>query len=223
MMNRFKNMLRRQGQRWRHLILLLAILGVLSFRAYAWLDDISAGWDRIWNYERPLVSAEHFFSTIRDADRLVVRNGGFGCCASVKDNSIRFTVTDPTELKSIRQHLQFVPFTNALVGACMCCGYPGLDWYKGSKRLALTAVQHGHGIRWREFGTSYSGPFRHYGDVPLTIDSSIWLIEWLRGHGVTNDSDYSEQRLEELRKIADQAPDAAPEAAPSADTSSHQG
>ena len=198
----------RQGQRWRIPILLLSILVVLTLHAYAWRDDISAGWDRIWNYRRPLVSVEPFFATIRDADRLVVRNGGFDCCASVKNDSILFIVTDPVELESIRQHIQFVPFTNALFGACMCCGYPGLDWYKGSKRLALTAAHHGQGIRWREFGTSYSGPFRHYGDVPLTLDSSIWLIEWLRQQGVTNDSDYSEQRLEKLRKIARKASEA---------------
>ena len=98
-------------------------------------------------------------------------------------------------------------FTNVMAGGCLCCGWPGIDWYKGRKRLALTSVQHGHGIRWKEFGTQYFGPLRGYGDIPLTNESAIWLIEWLGSHGITNNSDYSAQRLQKLKKSANKAID----------------
>ena len=87
----------------------------------------------------------------------------------------------------------------------MCCGYPGIDWYKGKKRLALTAVQHGMGIRWKKFGTSYVGPIRFYGDVPLTTDSALWLIDWLRGHGVTNRVEFTDEYREKMKRIANKA------------------
>jgi len=196
----------RQAKRWKVLVPLVGLLLAMGLYAYAWWDNISVGWEKIWNYERPLASAQPFFDRIRDADRIVVRDGGFNCCASIDKNPILFTVTDPADIQDVFSHIQFVPFTNALTGGCMCCGYPGIDWYRKNRRVALTAVQHGHGIRWREFGTSYSGPFRHYGDLPLTIESSIWIIEWLRRHGATNDSDYSEQRLEKLKQIANRLP-----------------
>ena len=182
------------------MFVLLSILMVLTLKSYEWREDIISEWTKIWYHTRPLASADHFFDTIREADRLVVRDGGFDCCDSVNNDVVLFTVTDLAELKNIREHIQFVPFTNALAGVCMCCGYPGLDWYKGSKRIALTAVQHGFGLRWSRFGTSYSGPFQNYGDVPLTLDSSIWIIEWLRNNNVTN-GDYSATRLNQFIKI----------------------
>lgn len=130
-----------------------------------------------------------------EIDRLIVRDGGYNCCgSSIDKDTYIFTVTDSDELKNISDHIQFVPFTNTLTAGCMCCGYPGLDWYEGTKRVAITSLQHGQRIRWKDFGTSYFGPFRMYGDLPLTIESSIWITQWLRGHGVTKSSDLSEDR-----------------------------
>jgi hypothetical protein len=61
----------------------------------------------------------------------------------------------------------------------MCCGYPAIDWYKGDYRLALTSVQHGGAIRWRDFP----------GDASLTKESSEWLIDWFLEHGITGKFD----------------------------------
>ncbi|TFH14389.1 MAG: hypothetical protein E4H02_09990 [Lentisphaerales bacterium] len=202
MMNLLGTALGAWRRRWRVRVLLLAILIAAVAGAIPTSGLWSAWWHHVLYWEKPLPSSQHFFACIRDADRLVVRDGGFNCCTSVRRNSVLFTITDPAELGNLRTHIQFVPFTNELTGGCLCCGWPGLDWYKGRSRLALTSVQHGHAIRWKQFGTSGLGPFRHGGDVPLTIESTIWLTKWLRDHGVTNDADYSEERIVRLQGIA---------------------
>lgn len=59
-------------------------------------------------------------------------------------------------------------------GHCACCGFPGIDFYVGNERVALTAVQHGQAIRWKECP----------GDIRLTRDAKQWLVEWLVRHEV---------------------------------------
>ena len=110
-----------------------------------------------------------FRKAIAAADRIVVRDGGFNCCGPVDDQSILFEVTDPAEIESVRANLEFAGTT----GPCMCCGFPGIDWYQGTERIALTAVQHGKAIRWRGWA-----------DLRLTDASGEWFAQWLVAHGV---------------------------------------
>ena len=174
----------------------------LIFNLWSYGNEILEGWVDILEYDRPLSSTQHFHDRIQEADRIVVRDGGYNCCGSVKNDPILFTVTDPEEIGAVFDHIRFVVFTNELAGGCMCCGYPGIDWYKGRKRLALTSLQHGHNIRWKQFGTSYFGPFRSYGDIPLTLDSSVWMLSWLQGHGVTNGQEFTTEYIDRLKIIA---------------------
>jgi hypothetical protein len=115
-----------------------------------------------------------FHDVIAKADRIVVRDGGFDCCGPVAEEGILCEITDPTEITRIRDA---VIFADQEPGFCLCCGYPGIDWYQGTNLLALTGIQHGHAIRWKGFK----------GDAPLTTQSSKWLVDWLVQHGVNRE------------------------------------
>jgi hypothetical protein len=113
-----------------------------------------------------------FHGAVAGADRIVIRDGGFDCCHPVDKDSILFEVTDPKEIRAVLGHIEFKTWQT--YRSCNCCGYPGMDWYCGSERIALTSIQHGVAIRWREF----------IGDAELTQRSSTWLTQWLVRHGV---------------------------------------
>lgn len=142
---------------------------------------------RAMMYHTPVKYDEPFGPAIADADRIVVRADGFDCCGPVDETNIRFIVTAPNEIADVANHIRFVSrtTTNSLWETCMCCGGPGIDWYKGKKRIVFTAMQHGHAIRWRGFSTMRILGFRSgYGDGPLTEDSQAWLKEWFNSHGI---------------------------------------
>ncbi len=138
-------------------------------------------------YDRPLRYDVPFHPAIAHADRIVVRGDGFDCCGPVDETNVLFEVTDPTEVALVRTNLAFQPetTTNAIAETCLCCGGPSIDWYRGGKRIALTAVVHGRRIRWKGFSTSWVLGVRvAYGDGPLTDESVQWLADWLQSHGV---------------------------------------
>lgn len=138
--------------------------------------------------QKPFTYRGQFQEAIRKADRLVVRDGGYDCCGKVDADTVLFAITNATELLQVATNLQFAPFTttNSLFDSCMCCGFPGIDWYRGDRRLALTAVQHGKRLRWKGFTTMrIAWVFKAgYGDAPLTPAASQWLVDWLASHGV---------------------------------------
>jgi hypothetical protein len=208
-MMRFSIGLVRWRQRWRERVALLTLLVVCMTGVVTTRDDILAGLRELLCSQRPLSSTAHFHKTIRDADTIVVRDGGFRRSGGEQNDRILFTVTNRTELLAVYDGIEFVRLTNAIAGVCLCHGWPGMDWYRDGKLVALTSVQHARAIRWREFGTSYVGPFRGYGDILLTTDSAIWLIKWLRSHGITDHHhhrEYSQQQIEKLEKIANKMP-----------------
>lgn len=106
---------------------------------------------------------------VATADRIVVRDGGFDCCGSVDDEAILFETTDPGEIKTVLANLEC---TNTQ-SPCKCCGFPGIDWYEGKRRLAVTAIQHGKAIRWG------------HSDWCLSETSREWIVRWLVKHGVS--------------------------------------
>jgi hypothetical protein len=111
-----------------------------------------------------------FNDLIDAADKIVIRNGGYNCCGPVDDDRIIFTITNREEIVRFNAMIQFK--TNQTINACMCCGFPGIDWYRGKYRLALTALQHGGALRWKDFP----------GDAVLTKQSSHQLSQWLLDH-----------------------------------------
>lgn len=136
-------------------------------------------------HHRPLAYDQPFHPAIARADKVIVRAGGFDCCGPVDETNILFQVTDPEDVDRLRKHLVFVSrtTTNAFLETCLCCGGPGIDWYQGGRRMALTALQHGHAVRWRGFSTSRILGVRFgYGDGPLTEESQQWLEAWFAAH-----------------------------------------
>ncbi len=113
-----------------------------------------------------------FHDLVDIADRIIIRNGGYNCCGSVDDDSVLLTITNPEEIAKFNATLQFE--TNQTWNACMCCGFPGIDWYRGKYRLALTGLQHGHALRWKGFP----------GDAFFTKQSSQQIAQWLLDHGI---------------------------------------
>lgn len=60
------------------------------------------------------------------------------------------------------------------VASCMCCGHPGVDWWKGDVLVARTAVQHLQGLRRKGL----------YGDACLVPESRKLLGEWFAARNI---------------------------------------
>jgi hypothetical protein len=145
-------------------------IGSYCLEAATWrLPGPGDGWrnpDPNWQYRGKLHDA------VAKADRVVVRDGGFDCCGPVDNEDVLFEVANLSEIQELHANLKFEEQQTRR--ACMCCGFPGIDWYRGKDRLALAAVQHGKAIRWKGCP----------GDMAMTRESSEWLVAWLTRHGV---------------------------------------
>ena len=108
------------------------------------------------------------------ADRIVVRDGGYICHSkNVDEQPILATITNAAEIAAFNDSLRFYrryPY----MSNCMCCGYPGIDWWAGDHKIILSNVQHCQALRWHGFS----------GDMPLVDESAAKLEDWLTGHGV---------------------------------------
>lgn len=128
-----------------------------------------------------------FHSAVAECDRIVIRKGGFTCHGDVDRDPVLLELTNRVEVMDFARGLQFAPIlsTNTMLETCLCCGYPGIDWYVGQRRVAVTAVQHLKRLRWDGFTGArvLSVPYG-YGDAPLTLGSSQWLSNWFQAHGV---------------------------------------
>jgi hypothetical protein len=182
---------------------LAAALGISL--ALTWEPFLEAALDIAISH-RPLEYSQPFHPAIASADRIVVRADGFNCCRAIDETNVLFEVTDPRQVADVRAHMAFeaVATTNSLLEACLCCGAPGVDWYRGKKRLAMTALQHGKRVRWKGFSTArFLGVRVGYGDAPLTTESSQWIHAWLASHGVGD----AEQIMPPPAEDPDPAPD----------------
>ena len=114
-----------------------------------------------------------FATLIAAADRIVVRKGGYICHSkNVDEQPVAATITNAAEIAAFNGSLRF--YRNYPGLSCWCCGYPGIDWWSGGRRIVLSSVQHGRALRWEGFS----------GDMPLVKDSSIKLQSWLQDHGI---------------------------------------
>lgn len=119
----------------------------------------------------------HFFKTVAEADRIVVRDGGFDCCVSeeaIDRQPVIAVVTNAAEVAAFTAMIRFEDAAPAVGGQCMCCGHPGIDWWKGDERVALTSVQHGRALRWKTFSDDY----------PFTAEAAGALARWFEERGI---------------------------------------
>jgi len=120
-----------------------------------------------------------FVAAVKNTDKIVIRNGGFDCCGNdVDSQKILFETSDPKLIAEINSHITFQRRTSLFtMSRCRCCGYPGIDWYKNDKRIALTGLQHGWAMRWSGFET----------DENLTYSSAAWFSKFLKQQGIPED------------------------------------
>jgi hypothetical protein len=126
----------------------------------------------------PVRHGDGFDTILARADRLVVSDGRFNCCGHDDPGPVLAEITDPAVLRRLAATLRFENGVslNSFDDSCMCCGNPRLDWYRGSRRIALTALDHGRSLRWKGFTTaSILGVRVGYGDAPLTETSARQL------------------------------------------------
>ena len=174
---------RRRKINWRVLAIVIALVLPLL------IITLPFYWQAIYIFSGhvPIIYGGQLHRATTQADRIVFRNGGFDCHGSVDDDPILYTVTDPAEIDLIRSKIRFKwrLYWYSHGRTCMCCGYPGMDWYKGTDRLALTSIQHGKRIRWKGFSTRRFARLRSgYGDADLTEASAQWLQHWLQDKGI---------------------------------------
>ena len=115
---------------------------------------------------------------IKGADRIVIRNGGHDSCRNdVDTQEVLAEITDSQGIEEISQNLTFQRRYQSIlptVAQCSCCGYPGIDWYRDGRRIALTSIQHGAAVQ--------CAGFDH--DARLSTHSSRWLAPFLDLHDV---------------------------------------
>ena len=115
---------------------------------------------------------ERFQEAVAEADRVVIRDGGFGCCTKPERDPVLLELKDPKEIAELRGIFRFKD--RGSNSECMCCGHPGIDWWKGDELLARTAVQHLTALRWKRFN----------GDAELTPEASEALSAWFAARSI---------------------------------------
>lgn len=130
-----------------------------AIRVYEFVDD------------NPDACAENraFQPVVKHADRIVVRDGGFGCCCDVDKAAIYCIVTNSAEIASFNRMFRF----SGKGEGCKCCGDFGVDWWQGTNRIALTAVHHGETLQWNGFDGDYA---------QLRAMASYEILSWYNGH-----------------------------------------
>lgn len=117
-----------------------------------------------------------FQKLIAGATRIVVRNGGDICCSTAAETlkqPVYFEIKDPEEIRKVAENIKFE--TGTKQNECLCCGHPGVDWYVGDRRVAITAVKHGFGLMKGSVISTF------------TPESKEWMKKWLMGHGLTEE------------------------------------
>ncbi len=111
---------------------------------------------------------KNFRSAVKDADRIVIRDGG-GLCHSKPDKEPSlFEITNKAEIAAFNDMFKFSGRTMS----CKCCGYPGIDWWRDGQCVVVSALHHGHALRISGIG----------GDLRFTIESRRRVQEWLETH-----------------------------------------
>ncbi len=111
-------------------------------------------------------------AAIRDADRIVVLDGGNDWSETVNAYPVLFEIQDAQHVREVQKH--FVFKVNQYAMKCACQGYPVIAWYHGDERIAYVSLQHGRAIRWDAF----------QGDATLSDESGQWIVQWLVRNGV---------------------------------------
>ena len=109
-----------------------------------------------------------FRAMVKDADRVIIRDGGGLCHSDPDKEPSLYAITNKTEIAEFNRMFRFSSQTMR----CRCCGYPGVDWCRDGKRIAVSAIH--HGIALRIEGRCF--------DWHLSPRSQERIKEWLETH-----------------------------------------
>ena len=152
----------------------LAVLQVVLGLAALWHGSLVGGRTRTLAFQ----------AEIADADRVVIRKGGGGCHGHPDRDDVLYVITNKTELAEFGKMFRF----SGSSMPCGCCGYPGVDWWKGNKRLVLSAIHHGHALGVKGFPGI---------DLRLSSSSRLALSKWFEEHcgiDIENDGGWTDHR-----------------------------
>ena len=119
-----------------------------------------------------LVMNARFNAIVQGSDRVVIRDGGGGCCCSIDEDPVLYEITNKTEIAKFNEMFRF----SERQTRCRCCGFPGVDWWRDGKRIAVMAMHHGKALRVEHERLDWR-----------FADGSRRLIgEWLKDHGINS-------------------------------------
>ena len=114
-----------------------------------------------------IIPNARFASAVGEADRVVIRDGGF-CHGDPDHEPALYVLTNQAEIVAFNQMFRFTGSRPP----CCCCGYPGVDWWKGDRRIVKSAIHHGRALRCEGFSS----------DLGLALSSRAQLRDWFRQH-----------------------------------------
>ena len=134
----------------------------------------------LWLYFRFATDAL-FSYAVRDADRIVIRDGGGTCHSNPDREPTLYEITNRADIAAFADMFRF----SGRSIPSKCCGYPGVDWWRDGKRFAVSALHHKERLRMDGFA----------GDLHLTEESSSRIMEWLKSHcGIAEDENWPRWR-----------------------------
>ena len=114
-----------------------------------------------------IIHNARFASAVGEADRVVIRDGGF-CHGDPDHEPALYVLTNQAEIVAFNQMFRFTGSRPP----CCCCGYPGVDWWKGDRRIVKSAIHHGVALRCEGFPS----------DLGLALGSRAQLRDWFKQH-----------------------------------------
>ena len=109
-----------------------------------------------------------FAAMVKDADRIVIRDGGGLCHSKLDMEPSLYEITNKTEIAEFNSMFQF----SGTSLPCKCCGYPGVDWWRDGKRIVVSALHHGRALRVEGKGYNWR----------LATSSRQHIDKWLKEH-----------------------------------------
>jgi hypothetical protein len=155
---------------------LIALLTTAAFFLYHRKPD----WARQLIYVVPVNGKQVFDGMASRVNRIVIYDDGFNCCGDDPPKNFVKEYNDKPEIDRVLSYFTVPESDPKDNGGCMCCGRPRVEFYDGTNLIALTALQHGKGIRWSGFsGSRYFGVTVGYADAALTSASQKEIARWL--------------------------------------------
>ncbi len=114
-----------------------------------------------------------FRAKVESADRIVIRDGGGLCHSNPDKEPVLYEITNKAEIAEFNSMFRFC----GTCPECMCCGYPGIDWWRDGKRIAISALHHGYALRVE--GDSC--------DLHLCVNTGGLICKWLKDRGIDCD------------------------------------